>query len=136
MLKHHFPAVFTAICLLAVVVSCENNTYASGGRLYKSTCANCHMETGEGLAGLIPPLAGADYLAKNRDKLACIIRYGLEDTITVNGRVFTEKMDGMPGLSDIQITNLLNYINNSWGNANPAFSYEEVTEILSKCKSQ
>ena len=94
------------------------------------------METGEGLAGLIPPLAGADYLAKNRDKLACIIRYGLEDTITVNGRVFTEKMDGMPGLSDIQITNLLNYINNSWGNANPAFSYEEVTEILSKCKSQ
>ena len=45
-------------------------------------------------------------------------------------------MDGMPGLSDIQITNLLNYINNSWGNANPAFSYEEVTEILSKCKSQ
>ena len=119
--------------LLGSVAACENQTYQSGGRLYKTMCANCHMDAGEGLGALIPPIAGSDYLGKNRERLPCIIRYGLHDTITVNGKVYSENMAAMPGLSDIQITNLLNYINNTWGNNHPAYSYEEVKGLLEKC---
>ena len=83
---------------------------------------------------LIPPIAGSDFLGKNRDKLPCIIRHGLRDTIIVNGKTYAENMAAMPGLSDIQITNLLNYINNAWGNKHPAYNYEEVTSLLEKCR--
>ena len=121
-------------CLfLAALSSCEDQTYQSGGRIYKKACANCHMDSGEGLGALIPPLAGSDFLGKNRDKLPCIIRYGLQDTIVVNGKTYGENMAAMPGFSDIQITNLLNYVNTSWGNHNPVYSYEEVKALLEKC---
>ena len=92
------------------------------------------MDSGEGLGALIPPLAGSDYLAKNRDRLPCVVLHGLQDTIVVNGKTYAENMAGMPGLSDIQVTNLLNYINTSWGNNNPVYNYEQVTEMLGRCK--
>jgi Cytochrome C oxidase, cbb3-type, subunit III len=129
-----FRSIFCAVLLLILAFACENQTYQSGGRLYKTMCANCHMDSGEGLGALIPPLAGADYLGENREKLPCIIRHGLQDTIVVNGKTYAEHMAGMPGLSDIQVTNLLNYINTSWGNNNPVYSYEEVTALLTKCR--
>jgi mono/diheme cytochrome c family protein len=121
--------------LLLAGVSCETTTYQGGERLYKTMCANCHMDSGEGLGTLIPPLAGSDYLGKNLDKLPCIVRYGLRDSITVNGKIYGENMAGMPGLSDIQITNLLNYINSAWGNNNPPYSFEEVQRLMGQCNN-
>ena len=120
--------------ILSSATACDDQTYQSGGRVYKTMCANCHMDSGEGLGALIPPLAGSDYLGKNRDLLPCIIRHGLRDTIVVNGKIYAENMAGMPGISDIQITNLLNYINNTWGNNNPAYSFEEVEGLLKQCR--
>lgn len=119
--------------LVGVAVSCDTETYQGGGRLYKTQCANCHMDNGEGLSALIPPLGNSDYLAKNRDRLPCIIRYGLHDTIVVNGKTYAENMPGMPGNSEIQVTNILNYINTSWGNNNPPYSFDEVRQLLEKC---
>lgn len=119
--------------LLTCTLGCETGTYQSGQRLYSKVCANCHMDNGVGLGALIPPLAASDYMAQNRDKLPCIVRQGIHDTISVNGKVYAENMPGMPGLSDIQVTNLLNYINHAWGNNNPEYSFEEVEELLKKC---
>lgn len=122
------------LALVVILDACRNQTYQSGERLYKSTCANCHMDNGEGLGALIPPLAGSEYLAAHRNKLPCIVRYGLEDSIQIKGKMYGEKMAGMPGLSEIQITNVLNYINSTWGNNNAAYSYEDVTALLEKCQ--
>lgn len=120
---------------IAALAACESGgTYQSGERLYKTHCANCHMDKGEGLGALIPPLAGADYLAANRDRLPCIIRKGLQDTIVVNGKVYTEIMPPNEGLSDIQITNILNYVNSSWGNQQAPYPLEGVRGLLKKCE--
>ena len=35
------------------------STNSAGQRLYTTHCANCHMDNGQGLRQLIPPLAGA-----------------------------------------------------------------------------
>lgn len=120
--------------VFAGFITCKSQTYQSGERIYKKTCANCHMDHGEGLGALIPPLAGSDYLAQHRDNLPCIVRYGLEDTIYVKGKMYGEKMYGLPDLSEIQITNILNYVNSSWGNNNPPYTYEDVTTLLAKCR--
>ena len=97
-------------------------THESGQRIYASYCANCHLDDGKGLGALIPPLANSDYLGANRKKLPLVIRYGLQDTIVVNGVTYAEKMAGMPGLNEIQVTNLLNNIE--------PFTFDEVKKTL------
>lgn len=105
-----------------------------GERLYKTHCANCHMDGGEGLGALIPPLAGSDYLLAHRADLPCLVRHGLKDTIVVNGKIYAEQMLGNDKLSEIQLTNVLNYIGQSWGNDVPAFQFDEVTRALGNCR--
>ena len=125
--------LFTAAALF--FSACGTNPYQTGERLYKRYCSDCHMDTGEGLSALIPSLAKSDFMAANRDRLPCIIRYGLQqDSITVNGKIYAEQMPSMPSLSEIQITNLLNFINTSWGNKNQVYNLEDVKALLEKCK--
>lgn len=126
--KITFPLLFSSFLL-----SCEQQPYQMGERLYKTHCANCHMDQGEGLGVLIPPLAGSDYLAGNRDKLACMVRYGLKDTIVVNGKTYAEQMIGNEKLNDIQIVNVVNYVLQSWGNNLPPLTFEDAQKGLKNC---
>jgi len=123
--------LFTAFCLQ--IFACQPNVYQGGERIYTKYCANCHMDNGEGLSALIPTLAKSDFLAPNRDKLPCIILHGIKDTIVVNGKTYAEEMPAMPTLSDIQITNVLNFINSSWGNQQEPYKLEEVRALLERC---
>lgn len=115
-------------------LACEVSPYKDGALLYKSQCANCHMDNGEGLKGLIPTLVKSDYLTKNRAKLPCILKIGLQDSILVNGQLFAEKMPGVNALSPIDIANILNFIGHSWGNNLPEFQLEEVKKNLKNCE--
>jgi Cytochrome C oxidase, cbb3-type, subunit III len=121
---------------LLIFSNCQPNHYQEGERLYIKNCANCHMENGEGLGALIPPLAGADYLKVNREKLPCIIKHGLKDTIVVNGKTYVEQMPGVETLSEIHIANILNYVNNAWGNRQEPYRLDEVRDLLEKCSQQ
>jgi len=126
--------ILITILLACAFGSCEQQPYKMGERLYKVHCSNCHMDNGEGLGALIPPLLGSDYLAPNRDRLACMIRNGLQDTIVVNGKTYAEQMVGNTQLNEIQITNVLNYVLQKWGNNIPPFTFEEVQQSLAGCK--
>lgn len=118
---------------LLTLVYCDSNPYQQGEILYNNFCANCHMENGEGLKGLIPPLAGADWVKNNQEDLACIIRYGMKGPIEVNGRTYNEAMPGVPELSDFEITNVINFINHAWGNDYGYVKYESVKNALENC---
>lgn len=91
------------------------------------------MDSGKGLGKAIPPLANADYLMKNREKFACIVRNGQHDTIVVNGVKYDTPMEGYPTLSEIQITNIANYVYSSWGNQAEEFTVREIEEQLKNC---
>ena len=90
------------------------------------------MDDGTGLAALIPPVAKADYYADKQDEIACIIVNGIADSITVNGVVYEQVMEGI-NLSPIQITNIINYMNQSWGNNIPIKTIEQVKVELNEC---
>lgn len=94
------------------------------------------MDDGSGLKGLYPPLAKADYLAKNQDHLACIIRYGLSDSILVNQKIYNQEMPGVKDLNEVQITNVINYINHAWGNDLQHVKVEDIQKALKDCKNQ
>lgn len=122
------------ISLVIVVSNCEYEAFSQGKALYESQCANCHSENGQGLRGLIPPLAGADYLENNQEQLACIIRYGMQGEIIVNGTSYNGQMVGIPILTDVQINNIINYINHSWGNDYGQSNVKQVARQLEQCE--
>lgn len=123
------------IGLIFIFSSCGSKTFKQGEALYKNNCANCHMLNGEGLQSLIPPLAGVNYLSENRAEIACIIKYGLKDTIVINDRTFTEEMLPIPHLTEAEITNIINYINHAWGNDFGYVKIEDIKSALKKCNS-
>ncbi len=115
-----------------ILSSCDQETYMQGKRLYEAHCENCHMEDGNGLAKLIPPLTNSDYLKNNQNKIACILRNGQTGKVTVNNVMYDQEMPGKK-YTEVQITNIINYINHAWGNDYGVISLEETTIALRNC---
>jgi len=113
--------------------SCETYPYQQGKILYTNFCENCHMADGTGLVGVIPPLAGADYLAINGEAVPCIIRNGIKGELVVNGKTYSTEMAGIERLTEFEITNIINYIHTSWGNDLPIVEHLQVREWLNPC---
>lgn len=120
--------------LAIALLSCESKPFRQGEILYLNFCANCHIEDGSGLAGNIPPLAGADFVAQNQEQLACIIRYGMEGSVVVNGITYQNPMAGIPQLSEFEIANIINYINQAWGNDFGYLPLKTIRESLEECR--
>jgi hypothetical protein len=91
------------------------------------------MDDGKGLAALIPPLTDTTYLRKNREKLACFIVYGLNDTIVVNNIEYQGQMLAEKHLAAIDLAKVLTYITNSYGNQQGIYDVTEVEAYLRNC---
>jgi mono/diheme cytochrome c family protein len=134
--------VFFTIAIMTIISACgdENSIkyqryYADGSQLYKVHCGNCHMDDGKGLAALIPPLTDTTYLRKNREKLACFIVYGLNDTIVVNNIEYQGQMLAEKHLAAIDLAKVLTYITNSYGNHQGIYDVTEVEAYLRNCNN-
>ncbi len=127
--------IATTLFLFALLYSCSDTGYHQGRSLYDSKCANCHMEDGSGLKGLIPPLAGTDFLMEHRADIPCYIRYGMSAPLLVNGERYTQQvMPAIPSLSEVEITNISNYILTAWGNKGEVLKLEDVKKRLEGCE--
>ncbi|MFK7925031.1 MAG: cytochrome c [Bacteroidia bacterium] len=114
----------------------ERSTESAGRRVYLQQCANCHMEQGQGLARLIPPLANADYLKSlSVEELSCIIRYGQKDTIAVNGVTYDRPMPANDLMTEVELTALVNYLRLEWGDATEKLGHSIVINALANCDS-
>ena len=108
--------LFILAILLTGLVACGKTTHQQGHNLYDVHCSNCHMEEGIGLRQLIPPLAGSDWLRENPEAVVKGIVYGMQGPIVVNGVTYNQPMPGNRELTEFQIVNIVNYINQAWGN--------------------
>lgn len=125
-----------------IFFSCQNKeqiqfqSYMSSGKeIYQTACLGCHGENGEGLNMLAPPLTDVSYLTNNKTNLACIIKNGLEESVTINGKVYSEKMPAFPEFTPIDIAQVMVYITNSFGNKQGIYSYPQVALDLKNCKN-
>lgn len=121
-------------------LSCENEQginyqryYVNGKGLYEKYCQNCHNQDGKGLGTLYPPLTDTAYLIKNKNKLACIIRYGQNTSIRINNIQYEGQMPVNKSLADIDIAQLIVYISNSFGNKQGFYDATEVNTDLKNC---
>lgn len=125
--------LISAITLFAFGCTVDSNL--EGKRLYDLKCLNCHQEKGQGVGTLIPGIDDQTYLSENRDKLACIINYGLKGEIHVNSKTYGEKMPATKGLKEADLVNLLNFIGENFGNNLEEFTLEEVKSNLDDCSN-
>lgn len=124
--------ILIALTVISILLYTTKST-DQGQELYVTHCLSCHMEDGKGLRGVIPPLAQADYLQKNRFQLACLIRYGTDTAMVVNGKTYQQAMPANTSLTDTDIANVLNYVMKSWGNKEKPLSLQEIQTQLEVC---
>lgn len=104
-----------------------SNVGSPGARLYETHCAACHGDSGEGVAGAYPALAGnrAVTMKTTANLVHVVLRGGFAPATAGNPRPF-----GMPPfatlLSDADVAELLSYVRSAWGNNAPTVSTLEV----------
>ena len=101
-----------------------------GQEIYNDFCVQCHLEDGKGIKGIYPPLAKSDFL-KDINQTISSIKYGLKGPITVNGENYNSIMVSQ-GLDDEEISDVVNYILNSWGNSTNELITEEIVTSIKR----
>lgn len=128
MIKHSIPFMIM-LFIASPAFSQTFNLKASierGKELYSLECQSCHMAEGEGLPGVYPPLAKTDYLKQPTPFLINIILKGQSGEIVVNGTTYNTPMPAQNYLTDEKVSDILNYIRNSWTNKGTAITPAQV----------
>ena len=97
-----------------------------GQELFVQNCAACHQPNGQGLAGAFPPLASSDFIAANPAAVLETTVKGREGKLVVNGKEYNNVMPAMSYLSDADLSHIINYVLNSWGNPGGQVSSKQV----------
>ena len=100
-----------------------------GQEVFNATCKNCHQENGQGMPGAYPPLAKSDFLAQDTKRAIGIVVNGLDGEIFVNGKKYNLDMPAQKQLNDQQVTDVLNFVRNNWGNKGKAITVAQVRSI-------
>ena len=101
-----------------------------GKIVYNNLCITCHMANGKGAPRAFPPLAQSDYLKDNQEASIIGVKKGMVGEMVVNGITYNSVMTPL-GLSDEEVADVMNYINNSWGNKfGDYITPEEVTKVI------
>jgi mono/diheme cytochrome c family protein len=102
----------------------------AGAQLYEKNCAQCHGDSGEGVTGAYPALAGNRAVTMNETSnlVQIVLKGGYAPATAGNPRPY-----GMPPfvlqLNDIEIAALLTHVRGSWGNQAGVVSPLEVNRI-------
>jgi cytochrome c551 len=131
------------VSLVPLFLACSKNSnsqsvkaqqyFVEGELLYAKNCSNCHRPSGKGLGRLYPPLAQSDYMITNFEQVICLMKYGKQGEIVVNGKSFNKAMPGIPSLTELEIAEIATYIYGNWGNTPRLIETQEVGKILEKC---
>jgi mono/diheme cytochrome c family protein len=95
----------------------EKDVMLRGGRIYEKHCANCHGDTGEGVAGVYPSLHAnrAVNMQNTNNLIRIIVEGGFAPVTEKNPRPY-----GMPPmghvLSDRDIADVLTFVRQSFQN--------------------
>ncbi len=101
-----------------------------GAEIYMTRCMSCHQMNGRGVAGVFPPLAGAEWVTGDKGRLIRVVLNGLMGEIDVEGEKYSGAMPPWNSfLNDEQTAALLTYIRSSWGNEASEVTTDEVRKV-------
>jgi len=111
----------------------KESATAMGGQLYRTSCASCHQNNGQGLPNLFPPLAGDPVVtAKDPTEQIRTVLFGKQGS-TINGVAYQAQMPAWADqLSNNEIAAVINHERTSWGNNAPTITASDVAAIRQK----
>ena len=104
----------------------------NGELIYKQKCANCHGVNGDGLKDLYPPMADNAHLGNTADVI-CIIKNGASGKVEVNGKIYDQAMPANPKLYNLDIAQLVTYLNYKFLKSDEKVETNEVVSVLNEC---
>lgn len=122
---------FTAAIILSSFAPQASDLKASierGKEIYVAYCQACHQDEGQGVEGAFPPLAKSDYLMADKKRSIQQVLYGANGEMKVNGVVYNGEMPESD-LRDEQVSDVLNFVRNSFGNKGVAVTPAEVKAL-------
>jgi mono/diheme cytochrome c family protein len=105
----------------------------SGKVVYAGQCMICHQADGMGVSNMNPPLTGKQ-VSGEKTKLITIVISGLATHQEIEGQSFQNAMPANPDMKDVEISNVLTYIRNSFGNKASSVKVSEVKSVRSSLK--
>ena len=110
----------------------DHDRFARGRGLYIDDCAGCHMDNGEGIPGVFPPLKGNSVVqAQDPETVVHIVLSGEKTAVTKANPTGL----AMPAfdwkLDDQAIADLVTYLRNDWGNHGAPVDRNKVADTRS-----
>lgn len=106
-----------------------------GEVVFKANCMACHQESGKGIPGSFPPLAGSDFLNGDKTRAIRTVIGGKEGPLTVNGTQYDGAMPAW-SLNDEEIANVLSYVYGNWGNSGKEVTPTDVKSVRATMPTQ
>jgi mono/diheme cytochrome c family protein len=97
-----------------------------GKKVYDTYCLSCHMEDGNGVPRMNPPLAKTTWVTGDKKKLIAVILNGMDEEVQINGQAYSNTMAPHDFLKDDEIADVLTYVRNSFGNKASAVTVADV----------
>lgn len=120
------------VFLSLFIFQCSTNPFQKGEDLYINHCSNCHGKEGEGLRKLYPPINNELY-SQYQNKIICAIKYGINDSLKYKGVTYTAGMPSNELLTDIDIVNIVNFLNWKYTSEKEYNGLPEVKKTLADC---
>ena len=112
----YFPAVVILLMAFGYSLQIDKATMERGKKVYTQYCAACHQVDGGGVPGLNPPVVKTTHVLGSKTKLIRIILKGMNTHEEIDGEVYSNTMAPHNHLTDQQISDVLTYVRNSFGN--------------------
>ena len=127
------PAFMIALMVLNVS-SIDKATMERGKKIYTQYCISCHQVDGGGVPGLNPPLEKTSYITGSKTRLIRILLKGLNTHEDIDGETYNNTMPPLNYLKDQQISDVLTYVRNSFGNKATAVTPGDVKYVRLRTK--
>jgi len=100
----------------------------AGMHIYSDECSACHMTGGTGEPNIIPALKASPVVAATvPDTMTHVVLYGAR-SVGTDAAPVASAMPAFRGvLNDQQVADVLTYVRNSWGNAAPAVTPDQIS---------
>jgi len=110
----------------------SSTSLLKGQAVYTQYCLPCHQVDGGGVMNMNPPLIETSYVLGDKTQLINILLKGLSKGVVIDGDKYTNPMPAVNYLSDQQVSDVLTYVRNSFGNKASAVSAVEVKAVRAK----
>ena len=131
--------VFVPVLLITMIVfkttaSIDKATMERGNKVYMQYCVTCHQVDGGGVPGLNPPLEKTSHVLGSKTRLIQIVLKGMNTHEEIDGETYSNSMAPHNHLTDQQISDVLTYIRNSFGNKASAITPGDVKYVRARTK--